>query len=119
MLTVSRTDIDCDYITEFDASRRFIKLPIDNYLRLLGIYDTINRPQIAVIYELHIRDLSMDKSAPFPKSARGKFAGLTYSNLKGSKGEPVGIAAIKDLGITHLQLLPIYDFGRIVWTLYD
>ncbi|HRD09700.1 MAG TPA: type I pullulanase [Candidatus Nanopelagicaceae bacterium] len=71
------------------------------------------KPTDAVIYELHIRDLSMDKSAPFPKSARGKFAGLTYSNLKGSKGEPVGIAAIKDLGITHLQLLPIYDFASV------
>ncbi len=71
------------------------------------------KPTDAVIYELHIRDLSMDKSAPFPKSARGKFAGLTYSNLKGSQGQPVGIAAIKDLGITHLQLLPIYDFASV------
>jgi hypothetical protein len=49
MLVVSRPDVDCDYITDFDPSRRFIKLPIDNYLRLLGIYDTINRPQIALI----------------------------------------------------------------------
>lgn len=49
MLVVSRPDVDCDYITDFDPSQRFIKLPIDNYLRLLGIYDTINRPQIALI----------------------------------------------------------------------
>ena len=49
MLVVSRPDIDCEHITEFDASRRFIKLPIDNYLRLLNLYDTINRPQIALI----------------------------------------------------------------------
>lgn len=67
----------------------------------------------AVIYELHVRDLSMDKSAPFPSSARGKFLGLTYSNLKGSSGQPVGVNAIKDLGITHLQLLPIYDFASV------
>ena len=70
-------------------------------------------PTDAVIYELHVRDLSMDKSAPFPNTVRGKFLGLTYSNLKGSAGQPVGVNAIKDLGITHLQLLPIYDFASV------
>jgi len=49
MLTVSRQDVDCEHITEFDPGQRFIKLPIDNYLRLLNLYDTINRPQIALI----------------------------------------------------------------------
>ena len=49
MLLVSRPDIDCENITGFDPSTRFIKLPIDNYLRLLNLYDTINRPQIALI----------------------------------------------------------------------
>ncbi len=49
MLVVSRPDIDCDYITEYDPKLRFIKLPIDNYLKLLNLYDTINRPQIALI----------------------------------------------------------------------
>lgn len=49
MLLVSRPDIDCDAITELPAESRFIKLPIANYLRLLGQWDTINRPQIALI----------------------------------------------------------------------
>lgn len=71
------------------------------------------RPTDASIYELHIRDLSMDKSAPFPDSARGKFSGLTFSNLKSGSGQPVGVNAIKDLGITHIQLLPIYDFASV------
>jgi len=71
------------------------------------------RPTDASIYELHIRDLSMDKSAPFPDSVRGKFSGLTFSNLKSSSGQPVGVNAIKDLGITHIQLLPIYDFASV------
>ncbi|MFM8844238.1 MAG: type I pullulanase, partial [Actinomycetota bacterium] len=67
----------------------------------------------AIIYELHVRDLSMDNSAPFPKNVRGKFLGLTYSNLKGSAGQPVGVNAIKDLGVTHVQLLPIYDYASV------
>lgn len=49
MLTISRPDIECEQITEYPLATRFIKLPIVNYLKLSGIYDTINRPQIALI----------------------------------------------------------------------
>ena len=54
MLVVSRNDVNTEQIQEFDPNRRFIKLPIQNYLRLLTVssipvYDTINRPQIALI----------------------------------------------------------------------
>jgi len=54
MLVVSRNDVDTEHIQEFDPNRRFIKLPIQNYLKLLTVnntpvYDTINRPQIALI----------------------------------------------------------------------
>lgn len=49
MLTISRPDVDSDSITELDAASRFIKLPIANYLKLLGIWETVNRPQIALI----------------------------------------------------------------------
>lgn len=49
MLTISRPDVECDGITEFPATERFIKLPIDNYLKLLGIWDSMNKPQLALI----------------------------------------------------------------------
>ena len=49
MLEVSRKDIDCDNLTEYPANTRFIKLPIANYLKLLGAWDQLNRPQIALI----------------------------------------------------------------------
>lgn len=49
MLKISRLDVQSDELTEFPATTRFIKLPIRNYLELLGVWDTINRPQIAVI----------------------------------------------------------------------
>jgi len=75
--------------------------------------DFSGKPTDALIYELHIRDLSMDDSAPFPDSVRGKFAALTIPNLKGKNGQPVGIAAIKDLGITHLHILPMYDYASV------
>jgi hypothetical protein len=49
MLKVSRADVETEAITDFALHTRFLKLPIANYLRLLNIYETINRPQIALI----------------------------------------------------------------------
>lgn len=49
MLTISRSDVRSDELEEFPQHTRFIKLPIDNYLKLLGVWDSMNRPQIALI----------------------------------------------------------------------
>lgn len=49
MLNISRPDVEADALTEFPQHERFIKLPIDNYLKLLGVWDSMNRPQIALI----------------------------------------------------------------------
>jgi hypothetical protein len=54
MLKISRPDIDRYQITELAPDRRFIKLPIENYLKLatvggVPIYDNLNCPQIALI----------------------------------------------------------------------
>ena len=49
MLTISRSDIASDAITEFPTQSRFIKLPIVNYLKLLNIWETVNAPQMALI----------------------------------------------------------------------
>ena len=54
MLVVSRSDVECDELVEFEAHTRFIKLPIKNYLKLLtlggeSVYNQLNRPQIALI----------------------------------------------------------------------
>ena len=81
----------------------------------------------ATIYELHVRDLSMDASSGIPAAHKGKFLGLTDLNTSYTKVTKVtnvktkkvtttrttvktGISAIKDLGVTHVQLLPIYDY---------
>lgn len=49
MLTISRGDVPSDEIVEYPQSTRFIKLPIANYLKLLGVWDSMNAPQIALI----------------------------------------------------------------------
>lgn len=72
MLVVSRPDVELDHIVEFDATKRFIKLPINNYLKLLGIYDTINRPQIALINAVN------DPKYRFVCAALARRLGKTY-----------------------------------------
>ena len=70
------------------------------------------KPTDAIIYELHVRDLSMDASSGFPAAQKGKY--IAFTNTKTShNGQKTGVAAIKDLGVTHVELLPIFDFATV------
>lgn len=61
-----------------------------------------------VIYELSVRDFSSDGSAGF--SARGKFSAFCEDGVVNSHGDVVGLDYIKSLGVTHIQLMPMFDF---------
>lgn len=63
----------------------------------------------SIIYELSVRDISSDKSAPF--KYKGKYLGLTEEGLVTKNNNPIGIDYIKSLGVTHVQILPFYDFA--------
>lgn len=65
----------------------------------------------AVIYELHIRDLGTDESSGIKNV--GKFLSLTEHGTKTPGGVKTGIDHIKDMGITHLHILPMYDYGSV------
>lgn len=64
-----------------------------------------------VIYELHVRDLSSLSASGIAHS--GKFLGLTESETKLKSGQPTGLAHIKSLGVTHIHLMPVYDYGSV------
>ena len=65
----------------------------------------------AVIYELHVRDLSIDESSGIQN--KGKFLGLIETGTTNSNGIPTGLDHIKSLGITHIHLLPSYDYASV------
>lgn len=65
----------------------------------------------AVIYELHIRDLGTHESSGIKNA--GKFLSLTEHGTTTEGGVPTGIDHIKSLGITHLHILPMYDFTSV------
>ena len=71
----------------------------------------------AVIYELHVRDLSAHESSGIRN--KGKFLGLTESGTTTPGGVPTGLDHIKSLGVTHLHLLPVYDYGSVDERSYD
>lgn len=68
-------------------------------------------PTDAVIYELHVRDLSSDASSGIVN--KGKFLGLTETGTTNADGLATGIDHIRDLGVTHVQILPSYDYATV------
>lgn len=67
--------------------------------------------QDAIIYELHVRDASIHKDSGI--RAKGKYLGLTERNTKTAAGYSTGLSYIKELGVTHIELLPVNDFARV------
>lgn len=65
----------------------------------------------AVIYELHVRDFSMDASSGM--TAKGKFSAFTETGTQTPSGCQTGMDYLRQLGITHVHLLPVYDFGSV------
>ena len=63
----------------------------------------------AILYELHVRDASMHRSSRIKN--KGKFLGLTETGRKTTGGSPTGLDHIQALGVTHVHLLPVFDFG--------
>lgn len=63
-----------------------------------------------VLYELHIRDFTVDQDSGIV--AKGKYAALTEFGTQ-NQGLPTGVDHLLDLGITHVHLLPIADFGSV------
>ena len=76
-----------------------------------------NRITDAVIYELHVRDLSVDENSGIQH--KGKFLGIAEAGTKNAAGHATGLDHMKDLSITHLHLLPSYDYGSVDETRLD
>ncbi|MGN1183324.1 MAG: type I pullulanase [Faecalibacillus sp.] len=88
--------IDIDKVNE-DLNRKYLP--------------QMERKTDAIIYEMSVRDFTMSPSikATYP----GKFLSVVESGLKTPKGNKAGLDYLIDLGITHVQLMPIYDFATV------
>ena len=66
----------------------------------------------AVIYELHVRDLSIDTSSGVTAKNAGTYAAFTETKTSVA-GTSTAIASIKELGVTHVELLPVFDYASV------
>ncbi|BDR52766.1 type I pullulanase [Bombiscardovia nodaiensis] len=71
----------------------------------------------SVIWETHVQDFSWDEQATFPREHRGKYQALTDRGVGLVTGDggtfPVGIDYLRQLGVTHVEIMPFYDFGSV------
>lgn len=65
----------------------------------------------AVIYEMHHRDFSMHPSSGIVN--KGKFLALTEEGTRSRLGDKTGIDHLKELGVTHVHILPSYDYNSV------
>lgn len=63
--------------------------------------------QDMIIYEAHLRDLTMHPSSMVPPHLRGKYAGVIATDGKGT-----GLDHLKDMGVNMIEFLPIQEFNN-------
>jgi pullulanase len=85
-------NLDSTTPQNWDATRSSFSAPVD-----------------AVIYEVHVRDLTVHSHSG--AEHKGKFLGAAELGTRGPNLVRTGLEHIKDLGVTHIQFLPIYDYS--------
>ena len=70
-----------------------------------------------IIYEMHHRDFSIDSLSGI--THRGKFLALTEDGTTSASGQKTGIDHLKELGVTHVHILPSFDYSSVDETRLD
>lgn len=65
----------------------------------------------AILYELHHRDFSIAPNSGVKN--KGKFLALTETGTKTPDGDASGLDHLKELGVTHIHILPSFDFATV------
>lgn len=120
------------YTFEFDHKTRHET--IDIYAKACGVngnvgavvnfkttdpegWDKVKKPKCrnacdAVVYECHVRDFSADSSSGVAPEHRGKYVAFADKGTK-YQGVNTCIEHLKELGITHVHLLPVEDYATV------
>lgn len=71
----------------------------------------LNQKTDTIIYEVHVRDFSIHENSGMKN--KGQYDAWTELNTKNSQGDSTGISYLKELGVTHIELLPVNDFEEV------
>jgi pullulanase len=74
-------------------------------------YRTLAHLTDAVIYELHVRDFSIHQDSGMTN--KGRYLAFTERDTKSPNGVATGVDSLVQLGITHVQVLPIEEFASV------
>jgi type I pullulanase len=75
---------------------------------------TLTKREDAIIYEMHVRDFTIADNSGISSSKKGKFLGMVETGATNGS-VATGIDHLKDLGVTHVQIMPMYDFGSSMY----
>jgi pullulanase len=73
----------------------------------------LSNPTDAIIYETHIRDFTIHPNSGVANMLKGTYLGAAETGTTGIDGKCTCLSYVKDLGITHIELLPINDFAGV------
>ena len=73
---------------------------------------SLSSPNDAVVYEVHVADITSSPHWNGEESLKRTYLGAAFSGTS-HEGVPTGFDHIRSLGVTHVQLLPVFDFGSV------
>lgn len=133
LVEVSRDNPDNVRYAYAENGQTFTNEVVDVYAKAVGVngnrgmivdlestnpegFDADKKPELSsfadmVIYEIHVRDFSSSASSGMKN--KGKFLAFTESGTKNEFGEATGVDYLKELGVTHVHLLPSYDYATV------
>ncbi|MBW6409326.1 type I pullulanase [Clostridium weizhouense] len=74
----------------------------------------------SIIYEIHVRDFSISKTSGIASKLRGKYSGICeHRTTIPETKEKTGLDYLIDLGITHVHLMPVFDYATVDESKFD
>src|SRR5581483_2504878 len=73
----------------------------------------VANPVDASIYEVHVRDFTINPDSGVSDANRGTYLGFTETGTTGPGGVSTGIDSLKDLGVKDVELMPTFRFASL------
>jgi len=71
----------------------------------------------AVVYELDVRDFTIDPSSNIPSADQGTYLGVIQTGA--NQGEPTALGHLLQLGVNMVELMPIFDYWNVPFSSYN
>jgi pullulanase len=88
-----------------------VVVKLEKTKRTKPVLPPLETPVDAIIYETHMRDFTIHPNSGTKN--KGLYLGAGELNTKGKDGGPTGLSYLVDLGITHIEFLPLHDFAGV------